>query len=96
MDPPVSSSQQTSAARAAVASGADGGRGNPIAALLRFVREVIAELRKVVVPTGRELAGYTVTVLLFVLAMILIVFGLDLAFGWLAQIAFTVGGGTPS
>lgn len=63
-----------------------------MAALVRFVGEVVAELRKVVVPSGRELGVYTVTVLGFVLFMILLVFGLDLAFGWLARLAFTIGG----
>lgn len=91
MDLPVSSSQQTSSARAVDPERSGGSRG-PVAAMLRFVQEVIGELRKVVVPTGRELGVYTVTVLLFVLAMILMVFGLDIAFGWLARLAFTVGG----
>lgn len=84
----MSSTHQTSPTRSADAPESR----NPIAAIVRFVSEVIAELRKVVVPSGRELTGYTVTVLGFVLFMILLVFGLDMAFGWLARIAFTIGG----
>ncbi len=85
----MSTSEHTSPTRSA--EGPEASR-NPFVAILRFVREVIAELRKVVAPTGRELGVYTVTVLGFVLFMILLVFGLDVAFGWLADLAFTVGG----
>lgn len=85
----MSTSHQTSTARRADGEATS---RNPFTAILRFVREVIAELRKVVVPTGGELVGYTVTVLGFVLFMILLVFGLDVAFGWLSRFAFTVGG----
>jgi preprotein translocase subunit SecE len=47
----------------------------------QFVREVVAELRKVVWPTWDQLRQYFVVVLVFVLIMIGIVFGLDLGFG---------------
>ncbi|MBJ2120448.1 preprotein translocase subunit SecE [Arthrobacter sp. MSA 4-2] len=46
-----------------------------------FVRQVIAELRKVVTPTRQELVRFTITVLAFVILMILIVTGLDYVFG---------------
>nr|WP_246482870.1 MULTISPECIES: preprotein translocase subunit SecE [Brachybacterium] len=55
-----------------------------------FVRQVIAELKKVVIPTRKELAVYAVTVLMFVFVMILLVFGLDFVFGWLSRITFVV------
>jgi len=48
---------------------------------VQFVREVVAELRKVVWPTWDQLRQYFVVVLVFVLIMIGIVFGLDLGFG---------------
>ena len=71
--------------------GDDQGTGskNPFLAIGLFIRQVIAELRKVVVPTRRELVLYSVTVLLFVTFMILLIFGLDAAFSWLSRIAFT-------
>lgn len=62
---------------------------NPFVAIGLFVRQVIAELRKVVVPTRRDLVVYTITVLAFVVAMILMIFGLDAAFSWLSRIAFS-------
>ncbi|WP_323959141.1 preprotein translocase subunit SecE [Arthrobacter sp. JZ12] len=46
-----------------------------------FVRQIIAELRKVVVPTRKELVRFTITVLAFVIIMMLIVTGLDFLFG---------------
>jgi preprotein translocase subunit SecE len=46
-----------------------------------FYRQVIAELRKVVQPTRRELVTYTTVVIVFVLLVIGYVSVLDLAFG---------------
>lgn len=48
-----------------------------------FVRESVAELKKVVWPTSSQLQQYFVVVLVFVLIMIGIVSVLDLAFGTL-------------
>ncbi|ONI68669.1 preprotein translocase subunit SecE [Kribbella sp. ALI-6-A] len=50
--------------------------------LLRFYRQVVAELRKVVWPTRKQLSTYFVVVLTFVVFVIAIVSVLDLAFGW--------------
>lgn len=47
-----------------------------------FVKESVAELRKVVYPTGQQLLNYFIVVLIFVLFIIAIVSLLDLAFGW--------------
>ncbi|GAA1329024.1 preprotein translocase subunit SecE [Brachybacterium sp. NBEC-018] len=63
---------------------------NPFVAIGLFVRQVIAELRKVVVPTRKELAVYTLTVLLFVAVMIAFVFGVDALFSWLSRLTFAV------
>ncbi|MBK0331251.1 preprotein translocase subunit SecE [Brachybacterium halotolerans subsp. kimchii] len=68
----------------------DDGSRNPFVAIGLFVRQVIAELKKVVIPTRKELAVYAVTVLMFVFVMILLVFGLDFVFGWLSRITFVV------
>ncbi|MDD2818344.1 MAG: preprotein translocase subunit SecE [Candidatus Nanopelagicales bacterium] len=45
-----------------------------------FVRQVIAELRKVIWPTRKELIAYTTVVLVFVLIMAGIIAGLDYIF----------------
>jgi len=53
---------------------------NPVARLLRFVREVVAELRKVIWPTRKELVTYTAVVVVFVTIMVAIVALLDIGF----------------
>jgi preprotein translocase subunit SecE len=54
----------------------------PFARIGLFVRQVVAELRKVVWPTRNQLLTYTAVVLVFVSLMIAIVSVLDLVFGW--------------
>ena len=54
-----------------------GGRGFLPA---RFTREVIAELRKVLRPSRKELLTYTAVVIVFVVVMVAIVAGLDVGF----------------
>ncbi|MER7458030.1 preprotein translocase subunit SecE [Micromonospora sp. NPDC126480] len=48
--------------------------------IVRFVREVVAELRKVIWPTRKELLTYTAVVITFVAVMLAIVAGLDFVF----------------
>lgn len=60
----------------------------PFARLTLFLRQVVAELKKVVRPTRTELITYTSVVLVFVLTVMLIVSGLDFAFGKLVLWAF--------
>jgi len=48
--------------------------------IIRFVREVVAELRKVIWPTRKELLTYTSVVVVFIAVMLTIVAGLDFAF----------------
>ena len=54
-----------------------------------FVREVIAELRKVIWPTRRELRTYTIVALVFVAVMVAIVVSLDYGF---TKLVFAVFG----
>lgn len=61
--------------------------------ILRFFREIIAELKKVVTPTRKELINYTLVVLGFVIVMMLLITGLDFLFGQLAGWVFA--GTTP-
>jgi preprotein translocase subunit SecE len=69
------------------------GRGNPISRLLRFFREVVAELRKVIWPTRKELLTYTTVVVIFVTVMVAIVAGLDVGFARAVEFVF---GQTPA
>jgi preprotein translocase subunit SecE len=63
-------------------------RKNPFARIALFLRQVIAELKKVVTPTRRELLNFTGVVLVFVLIMMGLVWGLDQLFSWLVNWAF--------
>jgi preprotein translocase subunit SecE len=53
-----------------------------------FLRQVIAELRKVIWPTRKELVTYTTVAIVFVLVMMGIVTGLDTGFTWLVTKVF--------
>ena len=55
--------------------------GSVIARLRRFLREVVAELRKVIWPTRNQLVTYTIVVLVFVSFMVALVSLLDFLFG---------------
>ena len=52
----------------------------PFKRLFRFLKEVVAELRKVIWPTRKQLVTYTVVVLVFVSFIVALVAGLDVAF----------------
>jgi preprotein translocase subunit SecE len=54
----------------------------------RFLREVWAELRKVVWPTQKQMVTYTTVVLIFVIFMVGLVFLLDLAFNEVVALVF--------
>ena len=53
-----------------------------------YLRQVIAELRKVVRPTRNELITYTIAALIFVSVVMAFVFLLDLVFGKLVLWVF--------
>ena len=71
--------------------GAD--RPGIFARIVNFVREVVAELRKVIWPTRKELLTYTAVVIVFVTIMFSIVALLDLGF---AKAMFAIFGGAPT
>ena len=63
----------------------------PFARLALFLKQVIAELRKVVTPTRKELLSYTGVVLVFVIIMMALVGAMD----WVFALAVTYVFGTP-
>jgi preprotein translocase subunit SecE len=65
---------------------------NVFARIALFIRQVFAELRKVVTPTRQELLKYTAVVLGFVVVMMAIVYGLDVLFVWITAYVFGVPG----
>jgi preprotein translocase subunit SecE len=63
------------------------GRG-PVARIGRFLREVVAELGKVIWPTRKELITYTSVVIVFVSIMVALVAGLDILFAKVVLLVF--------
>jgi len=51
-----------------------------IARFVKFIREVVGELRKVIWPTRKQQITYTIVVLVFVAVVVALVSGLDLLF----------------
>lgn len=56
--------------------------------MMLFFRQVIAELKKVVTPTRKELLNFTGVVLIFVVIMMVLVWGLDQIFGLVVVFVF--------
>ncbi|MDN5860276.1 MAG: preprotein translocase subunit SecE [Pseudonocardia sp.] len=56
-------------------------KGSLFERLSRYLREVVAELRKVFWPSRQQLVTYTVVVLVFMSFMVALVAGLDFLFG---------------
>lgn len=61
------------------------------AGIALFLRQVVAELKKVVTPTRKELLNYTAVVLVFVVIMMALVTALDLLFGLVVANVFGDG-----
>lgn len=71
---------KTDAADSSPKTKTEPGRVGIFGRLARFFREVVAELRKVIWPTRKELLTYTAVVVVFVAVVLTIVAGLDYAF----------------
>jgi preprotein translocase subunit SecE len=55
-------------------------RGNIFVRIARYLREVVAEMRKVIWPTRKEMITYTIVVIVFLVFMIALVWALDFGF----------------
>ncbi|WP_428981512.1 preprotein translocase subunit SecE [Nocardia brasiliensis] len=77
----IATLDRPSSRKAAKTDRAERGKtGNPFKRLIKFLREVIAELRKVIWPNRKQMVTYTSVVLVFVIFMVAFISGLDLAF----------------
>lgn len=69
---------------------------NVFARIALFLRQVFAELRKVITPTRQELFKFTAVVLGFVIVMMAFIYGLDVLFVWVTAVVFGIpGAATP-
>lgn len=64
----------------------------PFARASLFIKQVIAELKKVVTPTRKELLNYTLVVIVFVAIMMALVSAMD----WVFALGVTWVFGTPT
>ena len=62
--------------------------GQGFLGVIRFVKQVVAEIRKVVTPTVREWVGWIVGVFVFVLLLMALVTGMDFGLGKLTLFIF--------
>ena len=66
----------------------DGPSLNPFAYVWNFLQEVIAELRKVIWPSRKQMVTYTTVVLLFLVFMVALIGFTDLGVGRLVMMVF--------
>jgi len=57
-----------------------GGRRNPIAFVWNYLKQVVAELRKVIWPNRKQMVSYTSVVLVFLIFMVALIGVVDLGF----------------
>ena len=63
-------------------------RGNPIAYVINYLREVIGELRKVIWPNRKQMITYTMVVLFFLAFMVTLIGLVDLGVARLVMLVF--------
>ena len=61
---------------------------NPVMYVINYLRQVVAELRKVIWPNRKQMVSYTSVVLTFLVFMVALIYGADLALAELVSLAF--------
>jgi preprotein translocase subunit SecE len=65
-----------------------GGSRNPITYVLNYLKQVVAELRKVIWPNRKQMVSYTSVVLVFLVFMVALISGADYGLGRLIGLVF--------
>ncbi|MDT5285699.1 MAG: preprotein translocase subunit SecE [Mycobacterium sp.] len=63
-------------------------RPNPFVFVWTFLKQVVAELRKVIWPNRKQMISYTTVVLIFLAFMVALIGGVDLGFAKLVGLVF--------
>jgi len=63
-------------------------RQNPFVFVWNFLKQVVAELRKVIWPNRKQMVSYTTVVLVFLVFMVALIGGVDLGFAKLVGMVF--------
>jgi preprotein translocase subunit SecE len=66
----------------------DGPSRNPFAFVFNYLKQVIAELRKVIWPNRKQMVSYTTVVLVFLAFMVALIGGVDYGFAKLITLVF--------
>lgn len=66
----------------------DGPSRNPIMFVVNYLRQVVAELRKVIWPNRKQMVSYTTVVLVFLVFMVALISGADLGLARLVSLVF--------
>lgn len=61
---------------------------NPIAFVITYLKQVVAELRKVIWPNRKQMVSYTTVVLIFLAFMVALIGGVDFGFAKLITLVF--------
>jgi preprotein translocase subunit SecE len=79
-------------AKTAKKTGPDKGRRNPfapVAFVWTYLKQVIAELRKVIWPNRKQMVNYTAVVLVFLVFMVALIFAVDFSLAAVVRGVFT-------
>ena len=61
---------------------------NPVLFVLNYLKQVVAELRKVIWPNRKQMVNYTAVVLVFLVFMVALISGVDLGFARVMLLVF--------
>jgi preprotein translocase subunit SecE len=67
---------------------ADGPSRNPFVFVINYLKQVVAELRKVIWPNRKQMVTYTTVVLVFLAFMVALISGVDLGLAKLISLVF--------
>lgn len=84
---PTAKSTKTKAAKPAKKK-SDAKRVNPFAFVWNYLKQVVAELRKVIWPNRKQMVSYTTVVLVFLAFMVALIGGVDVGLAKLVSIVF--------
>jgi preprotein translocase subunit SecE len=70
------------------AKGTDGPSRNPLLFVITYIKQVVAELRKVIWPNRKQMVSYTSVVLVFLFFMVALISGVDLGLARLVLLVF--------
>lgn len=85
-DPEADTSSTEKKAKAGSGSGKkpkkskQSGQGNLLKRVIKYLREVVAELKKVIWPNKQQMITYTIVVVIFMAVIVALVSGLDIGF----------------